>query len=99
MILTTTDTIEGHSIQNYLGIVSGVDVSMRKASLSFDMEKYYASYEDKITQVKEEAFQKLKNNAIKLGANAVVGIRLDIETVPDSGTIIISITGTAVMAL
>ena len=99
MILTTTNTIEGHSIKNYLGVVSGVDVSMPKTTISFNMEKYYENYENKINEVKEEAFQKLQDNAYKLGANAVVGIALDIETMPTSGIIIVSITGTAVMVV
>ncbi|MDN3664964.1 heavy metal-binding domain-containing protein [Algibacter miyuki] len=99
MILTTTNTIEGHSIKNYLGVVSGVDVNMPKTTISFNMEKYYENYENKINEVKEEAFQKLQDNAYKLGANAVVGIALDIETMPTSGIIIVSITGTAVMVV
>ena len=96
MVLTTTHTIEGHKIKDYLGIVTGVDVSMPKATLTFNMEKYYKSYEDKINEVKEEAFQKLQKNAINLKANAVIGISLDIETSPSTGIIMVSITGTAV---
>jgi len=96
MILTTTHFIENHVIQDYLGIVTGVDVNMPKATLTFNMNKYYQSYENKINEVKEAAFQKLKDNAIKLQANAVVGINLDIETSPSTGLIMVSITGTAV---
>lgn len=96
MILTTTNSIENHIIQDYLGIVTGVDVNMPKATLTFNMDKYYQSYENKINEVKEAAFQKLKDNAIKLHANAVVGINLDIETSPTTGLIMVSITGTAV---
>ncbi len=96
MILTTTNSIEGHTIKDYLGIVTGVDASMPKTTLSFNMEKYYRSYESKVNEVKEEAFQKLKNNAMALKANAVVGISIDIETTSASGLIIVSITGTAV---
>ncbi|MEP1489026.1 MAG: heavy metal-binding domain-containing protein [Algibacter sp.] len=96
MILTTTNSIENHVIQDYLGIVTGVDVNMPKATLTFSMKKYYASYENKINEVKEAAFQKLKNNATKLYANAIIGISLDIETSPTSGLIMVSITGTAV---
>jgi len=96
MILTTTNSIEGYTIKNYLGIVTGVNASMPKTTISFNMKKYYDLYEENINKVKEEAFQKLKNNAVKLGANAVVGIQLDIENLPTSNIIIISITGTAV---
>lgn len=96
MILTTTNLIENHAIQDYLGIVTGVDVNMPKTTFSFKMKKYYDSYENNINEVKESAFQKLKDNAAKLKANAVVGISLDIETSPTSGLIMVSITGTAV---
>ncbi|WP_246040893.1 heavy metal-binding domain-containing protein [Flavivirga rizhaonensis] len=69
---------------------------MPKATFSFSMNKYYQSYEKKVGEAKEEAFQKLKSNAINLKANAVVGISIDVETNPTSGLIIVSITGTAV---
>lgn len=94
MILTTTNSIEGHVIQDYLGIITGVSTSI-KTSFSFKTEKNKTLYEDFINNAKEEAFQKLKDNAIKLKANAVVGIKLDIE--PSSSTyFFVSITGTAV---
>ncbi len=99
MILTTTNSIENHVIQDYLGIVTGVDVDMPKATLTFNMKKYYDSFEKKINEVKETAFQNLKDNAIKLNANAVVGINLDIETSSSNGLIMVSITGTAVKVL
>ena len=99
MILTTTNSIEGFKIQDYLGIVTGVDVNMPKTTISFNMQKYYDSYEKKINEVKESAFQKLKANAINLKANAVIGIHLDIETSPTSGLIVVSITGTAVKVI
>lgn len=96
MILTTTNSIENHNIEAYLGIVTGVSVNMPKATFSFSMKKYYESYELRINEIKEEAFQKLKNNAVKLKANAVVGITIDIENSPNSGVICVSATGTAV---
>ncbi|TXE12953.1 YbjQ family protein [Seonamhaeicola algicola] len=96
MILTTTQTIEGYKIENYLGIVTGVSVKMPKVSLSFNMKKYYQSFETRLNDIKEEAFQNLKENAQKLQANAVVGINLDIETSDSTGVILVSVTGTAV---
>jgi uncharacterized protein YbjQ (UPF0145 family) len=94
MILTTTNSIEGHKIQDYLGIVTGVS-TMMKTSFSFKAEKNKKLFEDSMNKAKEDAFQSLKSNAIKLGANAVVGIKLDMET--ESGAyFFISITGTAV---
>lgn len=99
MILTTTNTIEGHTIKDYLGIVTGVNASIPKATFSFNMKKYYESYENKVNEVKELAFQKLKSNAISLKANAVVGIKVDIESSHSSGMIMVSITRTAVKVL
>ncbi|MCF7559562.1 YbjQ family protein [Sabulilitoribacter multivorans] len=94
MILTTTNSIEGHKIQDYLGIVAGVSSNI-KTSFSFKTEKNMNIIEDIMNKAKEEAFQKLKTNAIKLNANAVVGISLDLET--DAGSyFFVSVTGTAV---
>ena len=94
MILTTTHSIEGHKIQDYLGIVTGVSSNI-KTSFSFKTEKNNALISEVINKAKEEAFQNLKDNAIKLKANAIVGIQLDMET--EAGSyFFVSVTGTAV---
>jgi len=97
MILTTTNSIEGHVIQDYLGIVTGVSTRI-KTSFSFKTDKNNGLYEDFINKAKEDAFQKLKDNAIKLNANAIVGIKLDIEPSPTS-YFFVSIIGTAVKVI
>ena len=104
MVLTTTNSIEGFKIIDYKGIVTGISYNSsysykgKKMSFKdmFNMKKYYEAYEEGLQNVKEEAFQKLKDNAIALQANAVVGISVDIEPLSASSTLIISITGTAV---
>jgi len=96
MILTTTNTIEGHKIHDYLGIVTGASAKMRKTSFSFKMEKFYETIAETVNEVKEEAFQKLKENASNLKANAIVGIKIDMEINNTSQVILVSITGTAV---
>lgn len=94
MILTTTNSIEGHKIEAYLGIVTGAS-SLLKTSFSFKTEKNLNMISDIINKAKEEAFQLLKINATKLNASAVVGISLDMET--EGGTyVFVSVTGTAV---
>lgn len=94
MILTTTNSIEGHKIQDYLGIVTGVSSNI-KTSFSFKTEKNNALISEVINKAKKEAFQNLKDNAIKLKANAIVGIQLDMET--EAGSyFFVSVTGTAV---
>jgi len=62
----------------------------------FSMKKYYEAYEEGLQNLKEEAFQKLKSNTKALNTNAIVGIKVDIEPLSQSATLIISITGTAV---
>ncbi|KJD36714.1 hypothetical protein PW52_03470 [Tamlana sedimentorum] len=94
MILTTTPNIEGHKIVDYLGIVSGISSNI-KTSFSFKTEKNLKLFSEAIDKAKEEAFQKLKVNAVQLQANAIVGISVDMET-ESSAYFFISVTGTAV---
>jgi len=96
MILTTTNTIEGHKVQDYLGIVTGVSIKVKKGGMTFSMEKYADSFEALLNEIKEEAFQELRKNAINLKANAIVGIKIDIEPLTSFSMIMVSITGTAV---
>ena len=104
MVLTTTNTIQGFRIIEYKGIVTGISYgssySYKGTKMSFkDMfntKKYQEAYEEGLQNIKEEAFQKLKENAKKLNSNTVVGITLDIEPLANSSTLIVSITGTAV---
>ncbi|GGD17458.1 heavy metal-binding domain-containing protein [Hyunsoonleella pacifica] len=94
MVLTTTDTIEGYKIQDYLGIVTGVSSNLKK-KYSFKTEKNLEITSSLINEAKEEAFQNLKSNASKLGANAIVGITVDFET-SSAMYFFVSVVGTAV---
>lgn len=95
MILTTTNSVEGFSIVEYLGIVSGTAVNVQKMKFTFNMQKYYSGISESILDVKEQAMQQIKANAEKLNANAVVGIQVDIE-LTSSNYVAVSATGTAV---
>ncbi len=95
MILTTTNSIEGFKIIDYLGIVTGVSMNEQILSVGFSMSKYAKKIQDSVDLVKEKAFQKLRENAKKLSANAVVGIKVEIE-LTTSNYAIVSVTGTAV---
>ena len=59
------------------------------------ISKYYNKLQVSIETVKEEAFQTLQDNAAKLNANAVVGIKVEIE-LTTSNYAMVSVTGTAV---
>lgn len=95
MVLTTTNNIEGFKIIEYKGIVSGIGVNVQKIAMTFNMEKYYKSVEEGISKVKEQAFQQLMDNAKQMNANAIVGIKVDIE-LTTSNYVAVSVTGTAV---
>lgn len=102
MIFSTTNTLQNKEITSYLGIVSGVSYSVNYSYKGmsfkdmFNTKKYYDQIENGIEEVKETTFQKLKTNAERLGANAVVGINVDME-ISAGGAVMISITGTAVV--
>ena len=95
MILTTTNSVEDFIITEYKGIVSGTAVNVQKMKMTFNMQKYYSTISESISEVKEQAFQQLKDNANNLNANAIVGIKVDIE-LTTSNYVVVSITGTAV---
>ncbi len=101
MLFTTTDNFQNREIIKYLGLVTGmtynVNYSYKGVSFKdmFNMTKYYSQIESAIEEVKESTFQKLKENAEKLNADAVVGINVDME-ISAGGAVMISITGTAV---
>lgn len=95
MILTTTNSIDGFTIAEYKGIVTGTAVNVQKMKMTFNVQKYYAAISESVSEVKEQAFQQLKANAEKLNANAIVGIQVDME-LTTSNYVAVSITGTAV---
>ena len=95
MILTTTNTIEGFKIIDYKGIVTGVAINDDKLTMGFSLSKYIKSIQNSVDNVKEQALQKLKEHAKQLGANAVVGIKVEIELTTGNYAMV-SVTGTAV---
>jgi len=97
MILTTTNNIEGFRISEYKGIVSGTSSEL-KTKFSFKTDKNMQMIEDLMNEAKEQAFQKMQENARKLNANAIVGISVDIETASGS-YFFVSVVGTAVSVI
>jgi len=87
MILSTTNTIEGKPVNDYLGIVTGetiIGANIFKdffASIRDIVGGRSGSYERVLREAKDTALKEMKEEAIKLNANAVIGIDLDYETV------------------
>ena len=79
MILTTTPTIEGKEIKSYHGIVIGEAIMGANifkdlfASIRDIVGGRSGSYEDELTKARQIAFRELEQEALGMGANAVVG--------------------------
>lgn len=103
MLLTTTPTIEGHTIQQYLGIVTSETIIGANVVRDFSasLRDFFGgragSYEEVLKEGKETALQEIRERAAAMGANAVVGIDLDYETVGAKGSMLMVVcSGTAV---
>lgn len=103
MILTTTPTIEGKTIRRYHGVVTGeaiLGVNVVRdlfAGVRDIVGGRSASYEDELRKAQKVALDELAERAKEAGANAVVGIDLDYETVGQRGSMLmVTVSGTAV---
>lgn len=104
MLLTTTPTIEGRPVVQYLGIVTSESIIGANfvrdffASIRDVIGGRSGSYESVLREAKDAALRELQQEAERLGANAVVGIDLDYETVGGSGSMLmVTASGTAVI--
>ncbi len=102
MILTTTPNIDGRRIRDYLGVVSadavlGANVFRDLfAGIRDIVGGRSAAYEKELDRAKQIAFAELAEKAAALGADAVVGVDLDYETVGQGSMLMVSASGTAV---
>lgn len=103
MLVTTTSTLEGKQIVDYLGIVSGetiIGTNLFKdffAGIRDIVGGRSGSYEDVLREAKETALREMSEQAERMGANAVIGVDLDYETVGSSGSMLmVTAAGTAV---
>ncbi|MDF2158254.1 YbjQ family protein [Algoriphagus sp. CAU 1675] len=101
MIITTTNNLEGHKIEEYLGIVSGetiIGANVFKdffASITDIVGGRSSAYERVLREAKATAMTEMEMQARSFGANAIVGIDLDYETIRD-GMLMVTASGTAV---
>ncbi len=103
MIYTTTNILEGYRISEYLGVVAGEAIMGANVfkDISAGMRDIVggrsASYEQQLSEAKRIAMREMTERAEKLGANAVIGMDLDYETIRGS-MLMVSVSGTAVVA-
>lgn len=103
MIVTTTPNIEGKTIVNYFGIVSGETIIGANvfrdffASIRDVIGGRANSYEEVLREAKDTAMKEMIDQALRMGANAVVGVDLDYETIGSNGSMLmVTASGTAV---
>ncbi len=103
MLLTTTNNVEGKTISTYYGMVTGeaiIGANIFKdifASITDIVGGRSGAYEKSLKDAKNIAVQELIEAASALGANAVIAIDLDYETLgKDGGMMMVSASGTAV---
>ncbi|MBI3138788.1 MAG: YbjQ family protein [Sphingobacteriales bacterium] len=103
MLITTTNVVEGRPIQEYLGVINAqsiIGANIFKdifAGLRDVFGGRSKTYERVLEQAKEDALRELAEKAQALGANGIVGVDLDFETIGSGGSMLMVIaTGTAV---
>ena len=103
MLLTTTDSIEGKKIETYYGLVTGEAIIGANAfkdffaSITDIVGGRSGAYEKSLKDAKNIAVQEMIHAAEAMGANAVIGMDLDYETLgKDGGMMMVSANGTAV---
>ncbi|MFN2399336.1 MAG: heavy metal-binding domain-containing protein [Gemmatimonadaceae bacterium] len=106
MLLTTTSTVDGRHVKQYLGIVTG------EAILGANIFKDFfagirdivggrsAAYEGELRKARDIALQEMQSQAERMGANGIIGVDVDYETVSvgsGGGMLMVSTSGTAVV--
>ncbi|BET40194.1 MULTISPECIES: heavy metal-binding domain-containing protein [Atlantibacter] len=103
MQFSTTPSLEGYAIVEYCGVVTGEAILGANifrdifAGIRDIVGGRSGSYEKELRKAREIAFRELEEQARGLGADAVIGIDIDYETVGKDGSMLmVSVTGTAV---
>ena len=106
MLSVTTPTIDGRRVSRYLGIVSGEAILGANifrdffAGIRDIVGGRSAAYEEELRKAKAIAMEEMERQAEDLGANAVLSVDLDYETIQvgsGGGMLMVSASGTAVV--
>jgi uncharacterized protein YbjQ (UPF0145 family) len=104
VIVTTTPNIEGKKITSYQGVVTGEAIMGANifkdvfAGIRDIVGGRSATYERELRRARDLAMAELKSAAAEIGANAVVAVDIDYETVGGNGSMLmVTVSGTAVV--
>jgi uncharacterized protein YbjQ (UPF0145 family) len=101
MLVSTTTIIEGHPVKDYLGVVAGETIL--GANIFRDIGAQIrnitggraAGYEKELRKARESAIEEMTVMALELGADAIIGVDIDYETV-GGAMLMVTASGTAV---
>lgn len=103
MLTSTTHSLEGHRITDYLGVVTGETIIGANvfrdffAGITDIIGGRSGTYERVLQEARETSLNEMAEKARQLGGNAVIGIDVDYETIgPNGGMLMVSVSGTAV---
>jgi len=102
MIVTTTPGVEGRPIRDYLGIVTGEAILGANvfrdlfAGIRDVIGGRSGSYEEVLREARDAALREMEVEASKRGADAIVAVDLDYETVSQGTMLMVTASGTAV---
>jgi len=100
MIVTTTNTVEGHRITAYHGVVVGEAILGANvfrdvfAGITDILGGRSSAYEESLAEARGTALGEMQDRARELGGNALVGVDLDYEVI--NNMLMVSASGTAV---
>lgn len=103
MIITTTNSIEGRSVEEYRGIVMGeaiIGANIIKdlfAAVRDVVGGRAGAYEEALRSARQEALREMSKRGQELGADAVIGVDIDYEVLGKAGSMLmVTSAGTAV---
>lgn len=103
MLMTTTATLQGREVREYLGVVTGEAIMGANivrdlfAGIRDIVGGRAAAYEESLSEARETALREMEQRARAMGADGIIGIDLDYETVGSGGSMLmVSASGTAV---
>ena len=104
MVISTTPALEGKTIKKYMGVIfgeaiSGIDfLKDFGASITNFTGGRVEEYEEEVVNARADAIKEMMDRASKIGANAIVGVKVDTETIgPNGSMLMVTVSGTAVV--
>ncbi len=104
MLCTTTTSVDGRRVREYRGLVMGEAILGANifrdffAGIRDIVGGRSGGYENALREARQIAIGEMEEEATRLGANAVIGVDLDYETVGEKGSMLmVSASGTAVL--